>query len=58
MSHDCCRASRPVHPASAKGLMAADGGYALTLLGRDLLIALEPLMEWSERWAKAQPTAD
>ncbi len=66
MSHDCCRAShrstisapRPVHPASAKGLTAADGGYALTPLGRDLLVAVEPLMEWPERWAKAQPTAD
>lgn len=42
----------------ASGLMAAEGGYALTALGRDLLVALEPLMEWSERWAKAQPTAD
>ncbi|MBI3638019.1 MAG: helix-turn-helix transcriptional regulator [Candidatus Rokubacteria bacterium] len=27
-------------------------GYGLTPLGRDLRVALRPLTEWSERWAR------
>jgi len=34
------------------GLLADDGGYGLTPLGRDLLAALEPLVTWSETWAR------
>lgn len=33
------------------GLVAEDGGYRLTRLGADLVGALGPLNEWSERWA-------
>ena len=29
------------------------GGYALTRLGRELLERFLPLVEWSERWARA-----
>jgi len=35
----------------ATGLVTADGGYALTDVGRDLLTALAPLSDWSETWA-------
>lgn len=35
------------------GLVGADGGYALTKLGRALLPALEPLQSWAVSWAKA-----
>lgn len=38
----------------AAGLMASEGGYLLTPLGRDLLGALDPLVSWSEDWARAQ----
>jgi len=38
----------------ATGLLAANGGYALTALGRDLLAALGPLWTWSEVWSAAQ----
>ena len=34
------------------GLLAAEGAYALTPLGRDLMVALWPLIQWSEDWAK------
>jgi DNA-binding HxlR family transcriptional regulator len=36
------------------GLIAKDdsGDYALTSLGADLGSALEPLAQWSRRWAK------
>lgn len=34
------------------GLLADEGGYALTGLGRALIAALEPLVIWSEAWAK------
>jgi DNA-binding HxlR family transcriptional regulator len=30
-------------------------GYGLTPLGRELLGALHPLAEWSDRWARALP---
>ena len=29
-----------------------DEGYALTLLGRDLLKALAPALRWAERWER------
>ena len=32
-------------------------GYALTMLGRELLMQLVPLTEWAEKWAKATATA-
>ena len=35
------------------GLVSADDGYGLTPLARDLLEALTPLIDWSERWAAA-----
>jgi DNA-binding HxlR family transcriptional regulator len=35
------------------GLVTEDGGYRLTPLGRDLVEALGPLTEWSERWSRA-----
>ena len=36
------------------GLVSAEGGYVATPLARDLLAALTPLIDWSERWAAAQ----
>ncbi len=39
----------------AAGLLASEAGYGLTPLGRDLLAALDPLVAWSETWAKALP---
>lgn len=40
------------------GLIAKDdnGDYALTSLGADLGSALEPLDQWSRRWAKQRTT--
>lgn len=40
----------------AAGLVAKDeaGDYTLTALGADLGSALEPLDQWSQRWAKHQ----
>jgi DNA-binding HxlR family transcriptional regulator len=36
------------------GLLADDAaGYALTPLGRDLLVAFEPLTRWALRWRRA-----
>lgn len=32
---------------------SAEGGYALTPLGRELLAQLTPLTLWAEKWAKA-----
>ncbi|MDX2205923.1 MAG: winged helix-turn-helix transcriptional regulator [Hyphomicrobiaceae bacterium] len=32
----------------------ADGGYALTALGRELLELLEPFHAWADKWAVAQ----
>ncbi len=37
----------------AAGLMGDEAGYALTQMGRELLGALDPLVCWSEAWAKA-----
>ncbi len=34
------------------GVIAADGGYALTPRGRDLLGAIEPLTDWAKGWAQ------
>ncbi len=34
------------------GLIVTDGGYGLSPIGRELLVALEPLVKWSEQWAK------
>jgi DNA-binding HxlR family transcriptional regulator len=31
----------------------AGSGYQLTALGRDLLVAFDPLMRWSVRWIRA-----
>ncbi|WP_304191225.1 helix-turn-helix domain-containing protein [Phenylobacterium aquaticum] len=42
----------------AAGLLVTEAGYGLTPMGRDLLAALEPLVLWSEAWAKAVPPAD
>ena len=36
------------------GLVSADDGYAATPLARELLEALMPLIDWSERWAAGQ----
>jgi DNA-binding HxlR family transcriptional regulator len=34
------------------GIVGAEGGYALTALGRGLFDAMAPLMDWAEDWAK------
>lgn len=39
----------------AAGLLDSGAGYALTPLGRDLLTALDPLVLWSETWARSLP---
>ncbi|MFI0354893.1 winged helix-turn-helix transcriptional regulator [Actinomadura sp. 9N407] len=36
------------------GLVTDDAGYRLTPLGHDLVEALGPLNEWSERWSQAE----
>lgn len=33
------------------GLVAAEGGYNLTAIGREAIMALAPLTDWAERWA-------
>jgi DNA-binding HxlR family transcriptional regulator len=35
------------------GIVAADGGYALTDSGKELLEAFEPLYRFSKRWARS-----
>jgi DNA-binding HxlR family transcriptional regulator len=44
---------------TAAGLIAKDhsGDYTLTLLGADLGSALDPLDQWSQRWAKEHDAA-
>ena len=37
----------------AADIVAADGGYRLSPRGADLIIALWPLLRWSEDWASA-----
>ena len=37
----------------AADIVAADGGYRLSLRGADLISALWPLLRWSEDWAHA-----
>ena len=32
--------------------LGAEDGYVLTPLGRELLVLLEPITDWSSRWAK------
>jgi DNA-binding HxlR family transcriptional regulator len=34
------------------GIVAVDGGYALTPQGRELLEAFDPLYQWSKRYAR------
>ncbi|WP_284619152.1 winged helix-turn-helix transcriptional regulator [Aquabacterium humicola] len=34
---------------------AGETGYALTPLGRELLIAFEPMTAWALRWQRSQP---
>jgi DNA-binding HxlR family transcriptional regulator len=34
------------------GIVAADGGYALTPQGTELLEAFDPLYRWSKRWVR------
>ena len=36
----------------ARIIERADGGYRLTDLGRELLVALEPLDAWATRWGR------
>ncbi len=36
------------------GLVSAEDGYTATPLAQDLLAALMPLIDWSERWAAAK----
>ena len=36
-------------------LMATESGYRLTEAGRALVAALDPLILWSEDWAKGLP---
>lgn len=33
---------------------AGDGGYVLTPLGRDLIVAFEPLSRWALRWRRGR----
>lgn len=35
----------------ASGIVAADAGYRLTPVGRELFEAVMPLNDWAERWA-------
>jgi DNA-binding HxlR family transcriptional regulator len=35
------------------GIVAADGGYALTDSGKELLEAFDPLYRFSKRWARS-----
>lgn len=41
----------------AAGLVALEPGegYGLTALGRELELAMQPLLAWSARWAKTRP---
>lgn len=34
------------------GIIELADGYRLTALGRELMVALEPLSRWSTRWAR------
>lgn len=34
------------------GIVELADGYQLTALGRDLMVALEPLSRWATRWAR------
>lgn len=40
----------------AADVVAADGGYRLTARGAELIVALWPLMAWSEAWAASLRT--
>ena len=38
------------------GLLASgDAGYELTAIGRELLVAFEPLTRWAVRWKRHRP---
>jgi DNA-binding HxlR family transcriptional regulator len=37
----------------APDIVATEGGYRLSPRGRDLIVALWPLLRWSEHWANA-----
>lgn len=44
--------TRRIAELRAAGLVTHDaGGYRLTALGRDLVISMQPLLDWSKRWA-------
>lgn len=34
------------------GIIELESGYRLTALGRELMVALEPLSRWATRWAR------
>jgi DNA-binding HxlR family transcriptional regulator len=38
------------------GIVEPDGGYRLTTVGQGLFTALDPLLNWSEQWAKGLET--
>jgi DNA-binding HxlR family transcriptional regulator len=38
------------------GIVAAQDGYALTALGRELFGALEPVQNWAAKWARTLNT--
>ena len=39
-------------------LLATDeGGYRLSALGEDLIVAFGPLSQWAQRWRRARPSA-
>lgn len=40
----------------AADIVAAEGGYRLSSRGADLIVALWPLLRWSEDWASALET--
>jgi DNA-binding HxlR family transcriptional regulator len=40
----------------AADIVSVDGGYRLSSRGADLIIALWPLLRWSEDWASALET--
>lgn len=42
----------------ARLLERAADGYALTVLGRDLVTSMQPLLAWSTTWLEVVDTAD
>jgi DNA-binding HxlR family transcriptional regulator len=41
-----------LHELREGGIVALSDGYQLTALGRELMVALEPLTRWASRWAR------